>query len=686
MDAKQFSRRLAVIVGFFAACLFCFFIALFDAQVTHGAENLERSVSTITRQETVPASRGVITDRNGKVMVSNRLVYTLTFRSTGFASDEEENLAILRLLELLEKYEVEWTDTLPIDRTSPRYTSDAVSPTYLSRFSDYLLDRKFQETELTEENPIPSLSASALVEKMRKDFGVPEEMSYADARKVLGVRYELAVRKLVNTNAYVLAEDLSVELISEINDGSYLGATVGTGSVRQYATESAAHVLGYVGAIDRDEYAVLKEQGYAMDAIVGKVGAEKAFENYLRGLSGKRVVTTNDEGRITSEVYTVEPQPGHTVALTLDLDFQTQVEEILASATEAMTAEDGIARGAAAVAMGVGNGEVLALASYPTYSLATFNEDYNVLSQMEVSPYYNRATSGTYAPGSTFKMVTAVAALETGVITPSTTIRDEGVYKYYAPSYQPRCWIYSATGGTHGRVNVTDAIRESCNYFFYEVGRLTGISVIDDYAQQFGLGSSTGIEIGDRAGTLASPETAEKLGQVWYDGQTLAAAIGQSYNEFTPLQLANYIATLVGGGEHYAPHLLKSVKTYDGSAVVEVYDEGPLNTVRMSDATREAVLEGMHELVQSGSVAYSFSRCVVDAGAKTGTAQTGQSTNNGVFVCFAPYDDPQIVLALVIEKGGSGSALASAAVDMLNAYFSETVPDNAVTGENTLLP
>lgn len=233
---------------------------------------------------------------------------------------------------------------------------------------------------------------------------------------------------------------------------------------------------------------------------------------------------------------------------------------------------------------------------------------------------------------------------------------------------------------------MTEAITESCNCFFYEVGRLTGISTIGDYAMQFGLGSSTGIEIGDRAGTLASPETADKLGQTWYDGQTLAAAIGQSYNQFTPLQLANYIATLVGDGEHYAAHLLKNVKSYDGSEIVEVYDEGALNTVRMSDSTREAVLEGMHELVKSGSVSSSFANCVVDAGAKTGTAQTGSSTNNGVFVCFAPYDDPEIALALVIEKGGSGSALASAAVDMLNAYFSETVPDSATIGENTLLP
>ena len=685
MDAKQLSRRLVIIGALFAVCLGCFMIALFDAQVVHGEENLKKSVSTITRRESVSASRGILTDRNGKVLVSNQLVHTLSFDSSSFSSSEEMNEAILRLLNLLESYGVAWEDTLPIDSYGTRYLTDAVSPTYLKRFSEYLINRKFQEAELTEASPAPALSVWQLMQNMRKDFKIPDSMNTLDARKVMGVRYELALRRLINMNAYVMAEDLSVELISEINDGNYRGAKVGTDSVRRYETVSAAHLLGTVGEIWKDEYAELKEKGYAMDAIVGKSGVEKAFEEYLHGKDGKRIITTNDEGKITREVYSVEPEPGDTVALTLDIDFQTRVEEILAATTEAIAKEDGIARGAAAAVIGVGSGDVLALASYPTYNLATYNEDYSELSQMEISPYYNRATSGLYPPGSTFKMITAVAALENNVITTKTKIKDEGIYTYYAPSYQPRCWVYSF-GRTHGKVNVSEAITESCNCFFYEVGRLTGIATLSDYAKQFGLGVPTGIEIGDRGGALASPETAEKLGETWYDGQTLAAAIGQSYNQVTPIQLANYVATLVGNGEHYATHLLKSVKTYDGSAMVEVYDEGPLNTVRMSEETKTAVLKGMYDLTTKGSLAGQFSRCVIPAGAKTGTAQTGSGTTNSVFVCFAPYDDPEIAIAIVIEKGGSGSASAGAAVDMINAYFSETLSENAVTGENTLLP
>ena len=261
-------------------------------------------------------------------------------------------------------------------------------------------------------------------------------------------------------------------------------------------------------------------------------------------------------------------------------------------------------------------------------------------------------------------------------------IQDKGVYTFYEYP-QPWCWVWPL-GYTHGRVNVSDAIAVSCNYFFYEVGRLTGIQTIDDYATQFGLGRSTGIEIGDSKGALASPEYAEAHDLEWTDGQTLTAAIGQSYNLFTPLQLANYIATLVGGGEHYQAHLLKSVKKYDNSQLLYVYDEPPQNTVEMSESTVAAVTKGMHELTTT-SLAGAFANCVVSAGAKTGSAQVGTEIANGVFVAYAPYEDPEIAVAIVIEKGGAGAALASTAVEIINAYFADRVNGGDVVGENTML-
>ena len=363
-----------------------------------------------------------------------------------------------------------------------------------------------------------------------------------------------------------------------------------------YDTTYAAHVLGRLSPIYQEDWVGDPEngitgyrdmEGYSMNSLVGREGAEKAFESYLHGTKGTRIITTNQEGKITGELYTKEPQPGGTVALTLDIDLQEDTEKSLAQTIQAMTQKDGVVRGGAAVVVGVGSGEVLAMASYPTYNLSNFDQDYSKLVSDTVgTPLLNRAIGGAYAPGSTFKPCTAVAALESGIITPSSTIVDRGVYDYYK-SPQPRCWIYNEYGGTHGRVNVSQAITVSCNYFFYEVGRLTGIKTLASYAKQFGLGEYTGIEIGgpgsaEAKGSMATPEFAEAEHLEWTDGQTLTAAIGQSYDLFTPLQLANYIATLVGDGQHYEAHLLKNVKSYDNSSVIYAYDKDPLNTVPVS--------------------------------------------------------------------------------------------------------
>ena len=350
-----------------------------------------------------------------------------------------------------------------------------------------------------------------------------------------------------------------------------------------------------------------------------------------------------------------------------------------------MEQRDGLTRGGAAAVVSVGTGEVLALASYPTYDLSQWDEMYDTWNKDTVGrPMFNRATDGTYAPGSTFKLCSAVAALESGIVTPSTTIVDRGIYTYYTFP-QPKCWIYNSYGGTHGAVNVSQAITVSCNYFFYEVGRLMGIKTLDSYATQFGLGQHTGIEIGDSAGVLASPEYAEKIGETWTDGQTITAAIGQSYNLFTPLQLANYVATLVSGGDHYEAHLLKSAKSFDNSAVVYAYNKAPINHVDMADSTLEAVKKGARGLA-TGSLSYVFRNCVVDVGCKTGTAETSQKLTNGCFVAFAPYDDPQIAVCVVAEQGGGGANLAPVALDIINAYFSSASTTETIEGENTMLP
>ena len=667
-------RRVYVLLGFFCAFLVLFFAVLYDAQVVHGSENRARSITSNTASETVTASRGIITDRNGKVLVSNRLAYTLVVDKSSFGKDEAAlNDAIWQLIQLCQEQGVTWNDTLPMTTgSSPQLTSKSLTES----FREYLDDNKL---------PTDGGSAEVLA-AMRKLYKVDDRYTDAQARLIVGVRYELDGR-----SSYTFAEDVSTELLGRITDGKYRGVTIKTAAARVYNTKLAAHILGTVGAIWQEEwrsdestgYVGYADKGYNMNDLVGKDGVEKAFEEYLHGKDGKRLITTDENGKITGELYTREPQPGGTVALTIDIDLQQVVEDTLASTIQGMIDKDSNERGGAAAVIQVGTGEVLAMASYPTYDLETFNQDYDELVKDERLPMFNRATQGVYAPGSTFKLCTSVAALEEGIITPSTIIEDKGIYTYYVDP-QPMCWIWRQAHTTHGRINVSQAIVDSCNYFYYEVGRLTGIKKLDEYATAFGLGQSTGIEIGDVSGVLASPEWAEAHDREWTDGQTITAAIGQSYNLFTPLQLANYVATLVSGGEHYEAHLLKNVKSYDNSRVIDVYGKGPLNDLNISDSTMAAVTKGMHDLTYD-SLRSAFSRCVVEAGAKTGSAQVGTDIANGTFVAYAPYDDPEIAIAIVVEKGGSGSLLANAAVDIINAWFTRDGTGATAAGEDALM-
>lgn len=667
-------RRVYVLLGFFCAFLVLFFAVLYDAQVVHGSENRARSITSNTASETVTASRGIITDRNGKVLVSNRLAYTLVVDKSSFGKDEAAlNDAIWQLIQLCQAQGVTWNDTLPMTTgSSPQLTSKSLTES----FREYLDDNKL---------PTDGGSAEVLA-AMRKLYKVDDSYTDAQARLIVGVRYELDGR-----SSYTFAEDVSTELLGRITDGKYRGVTIKTAAARVYNTKLAAHILGTVGAIWQEEwrsdestgYVGYADKGYNMNDLVGKDGVEKAFEEYLHGKDGKRLITTDENGKITGELYTREPQPGGTVALTIDIDLQQVVEDTLASTIQGMIDKDSNERGGAAAVIQVGTGEVLAMASYPTYDLETFNQDYDELVKDERLPMFNRATQGVYAPGSTFKLCTSVAALEEGIITPSTIIEDKGIYTYYVDP-QPMCWIWRQAHTTHGRINVSQAIVDSCNYFYYEVGRLTGIKKLDEYATAFGLGQSTGIEIGDVSGVLASPEWAEAHDREWTDGQTITAAIGQSYNLFTPLQLANYVATLVSGGEHYEAHLLKNVKSYDNSRVIDVYSKGPLNDLNISDSTMAAVTKGMHDLTYD-SLRSAFSRCVVEAGAKTGSAQVGTDIANGTFVAYAPYDDPEIAIAIVVEKGGSGSLLANAAVDIINAWFTRDGTGATAAGEDALM-
>jgi len=675
--------RLFAMGSFLIAVLLCYGIVLYNTQIVHGAEYLEQSVRTITSQEIVEASRGIVTDRNGKVLVSNRQTYNLTFDPSLLSDTDDKNASILRLIQLCRDKGFSWTDGLPVSSAQPwTYTLSDAGTTQQSRFVRFLKDLKLVSGDATIEMVTESMLSSAgltadvLMDDMRTAFKIPASWSDADARAVLGVLYEVRIRELVNTSAYVMVEDIDSATVALLNDGKYAGARVVSASAREYETTYAAHILGTVGRIFEEEKDEYVKKGYSMDDIVGKSGVESAFEEYLRGTDGTRVISTNADGKITSELYSTQPQPGDTVQLTIDLRLQKFAETALANTVSEMTAKDGITRGAGVSVVQVGTGDILTLASYPTYDPAGYAKDYKALKADPAKPLFNRATQGTYAPGSTFKPCTAIAGLQEGVISTTTTIRDTGKWIY--PGASTGDYFYCWNRGGHGLLNVTQAITNSCNYFFGQVGYLLGLDTLNKYASAFGLGAHTGIEIGDSAGTLAQEAAGQDLAP-W-------AAFGQANYTVTPLQLSNYIATLVDGGKRYPAHLLKEVKSYDSSQVIYAENPQPESNIDISQTNLAAVKRGMHDLTTTGALSSYFKSCVVEAGAKTGTAQVNtQKVNNGVFVCFAPYDDPQIAVAIVIEKGGTGAALASTAVEILNAYFTAGEVGSAVLSENELL-
>ena len=485
---------------------------------------------------------------------------------------------------------------------------------------------------------------------------------------------------------------MDIDFISRVKEQALTGAVIEATTVRQYHTPYAAHLLGRVTPIFPEEveyYTSLDEDGdgvadYSLNDTVGRDGVEQAFESYLRGDAGVRTVERNKQGKIVSETWRVEPQPGDNVMLTLDIGLQGYVENVLASSVPAIDVEENTG-GAACVVLDVDTAEVLACASYPTYDIANYNANYNQYAADPAEPLLNRALQGLYAPGSTFKMVTAVAGLETGVIEPDTEIEDVGRYTRWS-SPQPMCWIYRERGTTHGWINVSEAIEVSCNYFFYEVGYQVGIDTLVDYATRFGLGQYTGIELYEEKGVMAGPEFTESLGGTWYEGSVLSVAIGQESSQFTPVQLANYIATLVNGGTRNAVHLLKEVKSSDFSQVEYTYEPQVLGTIEIETENLQAVKAGMLALTTQGSVSRHFQDLPFQVGGKTGSAQVDdQADANAVFVCFAPYDDPEVALALVVERGGSGSELGAMAADILSYYFSVQETRDEAPQENTLV-
>lgn len=681
--------RALILLLIFALLMSAYCVQMYGLQIRDTGD-VVRNSGTYTSYTTVKASRGDLLDRNGNVLVGNRASYNLVFNNFVLMSSENPNESLLRLVKLCDEMGIEYIEHFPVTLERPyEYTHDQFDNSWYGYFQDYL---SFMEID-------SDVSAPLLIRTLRKTCKIPEEWTDEEARLVLGLRYELMLRADITTlPSYVFIEDVADDDLNAIMELNIPGLDAEVSTVREYHTAYMAHILGSMKLIDGDEWPEFKEKGYAMDAYIGDGGMEEAFEEYLHGTDGQLKRTVDAEGNVISETYTKLPVAGNNVETTLDLALQIAAEDALAYYIENMrltgSASEGTgtgadAEGGAVVVLDVNTFEVLACASYPTYDLAHFRETeyYNQLASDELSPMYNRALQATYAPGSTYKMCTAVAALEAGVISRYTTITTQGIYTKYDGEWGPTCLVYSRRGATHGTIDVAGALSVSCNYFFYEVGDRLSIDRLDATAKAFGLGEPTGVELYENVGRRANAQTKlEIYGETsgWYAGDQILAAIGQSENRFTPMQLASYVATLANGGTRYSCTFLSRVVSSDYSTLVMEQTPEMLSVVTMSEDTYDAVVQGMKNVCDTGTaVDYFRGYTLVDVAGKTGTAEHGSGgSNHGAFVCFAPADDPEIAIVVYGEKIGTGGYLANVAKAIMDVYFTQDTASEMVTYEN----
>lgn len=629
----------------------------------------------------VRAPRGEITDRYGRVLAGNKAASTIVV-DYNFDSEDELNNTIKTLLSVVEECGESYEDSFPVTLSKP----------YKFRF-DEVSGLSLTEKEWKKKYDInKNATAQQVVEHFEKEFGIKGISGEKNIRKIIGVRYDMRLRNFSGANPFSFYTDADISMVSKIKENAEALKTVEVVSepVRTYHEDGiAAHFLGQVGIIYSEEYELLKHENYGMNDKIGKDGLEKYLEKYLRGTDGREGRKVSLKGETVTLSEDVDAVPGNKAVLSIDANVQAAAEKALDNAVNALY-NDGATGvgGGAAVAIDVSTGEIIAMASNPTFDPLTFREDYNKLLKNPKKPMFNRAIAGAYPPGSTFKPLTAIAGLEEGVITSSETICCNGPYQAYAPSYTPACWIHNDYGGTHDYIGVSKALEVSCNIYFFETARRLGIEKLNDYGKKFGLGQKTGIELtGETEGVLAGPEYRKSIDKVWYPGDTIQAAIGQSDNMFTPLQMANYTATVANGGTRYKPHLIKSIKSHDGTKMIQEFKPEVLDEIEISDDNLKVVHSGMRAVCETGSAKVVFGDYDIEVAGKTGTAQDGRKTPHSWFISFAPYDEPQIAVAVIIENAGInglGKHVYTVAKDVYDAYFKSSQP-LSFTVDNTIL-
>lgn len=627
-----FSILLAAAVAFYG-------FHIYSIQVVNAAEYTDKNDGAASvRTAVLKAPRGEILDCYGRQIAINRDGYNVVFNKAYVK--ENLNEVILTLVNLFREKGVEYKDELPLEVSAP-YAFKADGDT------EKLIKKLELAHYATAENCFDRMVEKYKLESFSKD----------DQRKIMGVRYGMDIADFSISYPYTFAEDIPTELMRQISESGFLlsGVSVDVVPFREYVdTSLAVNLIGSVGPIFAEDWEEYKEKGYSYNDKVGKSGIEKWGEEYLRGTDGEITYRIDTNGNIISSEVTREPVAGKTIMLTLDKKIQRSAQNSLEKTVKELKADGSPVIAGAAVAVNIDTGKVICAANYPTYDSATLGKNYDTLSKDPAKPLTDRAFQGVYPIGSTIKPIVAIAAMENGLYRQGETVRCVKTYKYFS-DYQPSCMHY------HGPMDLKNALSKSCNYFFFEMGRRVGAVRLTDYFKQFGLGVPTGVEVNDSKGIILEPKSNG-------GGDTLQIAIGQ-LNAFTPLQLANSTATLANGGTHYRASLISRVVSYDMS---EVYDQSKpevLNTVSMKESNLKAVKEGMLSVTEDGTGRKALGNYSIKVGGKTGTSQVTGKADHSVFTVFAPFDNPEIAVSVVLEHGSNGFAAGSVVRDILDAYF-----------------
>lgn len=664
---KHASVRSILMMLLVAVFFGAYVLKLFDLQIVHGQYYRDLADSTATRTISVEAARGEILDRNGKELAVNRMCRSIIF-DRNYMTKGTENETILRLTRLLTGTGEEWIDNLPIYLdTSGTYQFEENADKEIESLKNYL-------------RVGVSTSAEDCMYHLIEKFECTE-LSREDALTVVSVRYEMDKRGFSATVSYTFAQDISVDTVSIVseNSDSLPGVKIENTTIREYPNgDLAPHTVGIVAAIDEDEYKEKKDDGYTINDTIGKFGVEQAMESYLRGTRGTRIIETSNTGAYIDTTDVELPKPGNTVTLTLNSELQKASNEALQNIIEEISSNGKLlsqstgktgygedCTAGAIVVLDVNTFEVLALSTFPSFDLSNYQEDLTD----PTKSFVNRTLSGEYPPGSVMKPAIALAGLEEGVIEPTSRLTCNRFFEYYGSTFQ--CLGY------HGSIAVPLALRDSCNIFFYQVADKLGISKMNDYCKRLGLGVPTGLELSgnEASGILAGPEEREKRNELygtntpWYPGDTLQAAIGQSDNLFTPIQLAAYTATIANGGTRYQTRLIKSISDYSRSTVIQENTSAVLDQLNVDPENMEAVQYGMRLAMASGSASYALGNYPIPLAGKTGTAQASSGSDHGLLACYAPYDEPEIAVVIVLEHAAHGYSAAPAMKQILDCYF-----------------